>query len=176
MCETEIDGVHVFKSKAHLDDRGSWVRTFDSDWDCANELGLEPFVQISVSTNPRRGTFRGLHYLMVEAKEWKLVTCVSGSVQDILVDTRKESSTHGQIMSLELNPQDVKSLLIPPGVAHGFLTLEDNSILTYAMTAKYDLGADRGVSIFSERLKNVLAFEPGLMSSRDAGLPLMEDI
>ena len=176
MCDTEIHGVHVFKSQAHLDDRGSWVRTFDSDWDCSREIGLEPFVQISVSTNPKRGTFRGLHYLLVEAGEWKLVTCVSGSVQDILLDTRKDSLTHGRIMSVELNPQDVKSLLIPPGVAHGFLTLQENSILTYAMTAKYDQKADRGVSIFSERLKNVLAFEPTLMSSRDSGLPLLEDV
>lgn len=173
MCETEIQGVHLFESNAHIDNRGSWLRIFDRSWACPKAEGLGPFVQISISTNPIFGTFRGLHFLQEKALEWKLVSCAAGAVQDILIDMREESPTKGAIMSLELSHSGTQSLLIPPGVAHGFLTLEQNCVLVYAMTAPYDPNLDMGVSILSDELMGRLLFAPKLISLRDQSLPVL---
>jgi dTDP-4-dehydrorhamnose 3,5-epimerase len=128
----EIEQVTTIFNEALADDRGYFRRVFDKA--AVSELVPFDFVQASVSFNSAQGTLRGMHFQASPSKEWKLVTCIKGQVFDCLVDVRKESKTYGKTQTTELSEEDGLSILIPPGVAHGFQTLVDDTYVYYQMT------------------------------------------
>jgi dTDP-4-dehydrorhamnose 3,5-epimerase len=130
-----ILGVELFNYNSHVDERGSFQRVFDQNDFSASGLN---FVQSSLSINPIRGTVRGLHFQVSPSREWKYVTCVKGDLFDVLVDVRSDSSTYGSYLNFSLSGNSGRSILIPPGVAHGFQTLSDNTHILYHMTEFYD--------------------------------------
>ena len=141
-----IPGAFLVEIEPRADDRGFFARTF-----CAREFaaaGLETggSAQTSLSWNPRRGTLRGLHYQAAPHAEAKLVRCVRGTIYDLLVDLRR------RVAHLPPAPRDRalgrgerNAVYIPPGVAHGFLTLTDDCEVHYAMSEFYEPAAARGV-------------------------------
>lgn len=131
-----IQGVSFFEHSKTNDRRGYFRRI--SDLDEIRDLTLLKFVQSSVSFNTTKGTVRGLHFQSAPSLEWKYVTCLSGSLFDCLVDVRRESLTYGKHMSFELSEENGKSVLIPPGVAHGFQTLEDKTLINYQMSEVFN--------------------------------------
>jgi dTDP-4-dehydrorhamnose 3,5-epimerase len=135
----------------HKDSRGTFRRLYDTDL-LENYLPL-PVIQVSISTNPRIGTLRGLHYQAHPAQEWKVVQCIQGEVWDLVLDLRKDSSTYGKFNFFTLNQKNNLALIIPPGYAHGFQTQTKNSIVTYFMTAKYDVKLSRRMNAKDENLK-----------------------
>lgn len=172
MCDSDIEGVHVFKFTEAVDQRGFWTRLFDLGHPCLVDNGLDPFVQMSLSFNKSQGTFRGLHYLEESAREWKFVAIAQGSVRDFSLDLRPDSTTFGEAMEVRLSRTELSAILLPPGVAHGFLTLEDNSSLVYAMTAMYHPDIDKGVNWRSPAIISKISAEPTTVSPRDSLLPL----
>ena len=130
---TPIDGLFEVFIEPAEDARGFFARTW-----CAEEFarrGLPSrFVQASVSRNREKGTLRGLHFQWPPSREGKLVRCERGAVHDVVVDLRPESPSYLQHFAVCLGQERANAIFIPPGVAHGFQTLEDDTQVFYMMT------------------------------------------
>jgi len=126
------------------DDRGFFARAF-----CEREFAehglVQHMVQTNVSFNARRGTLRGLHFQRAPHREVKLVRCTRGALYDVIVDVRPESAAYGEWMGVELSADSHRMLYVPEGFAHGFLTLEDDTEVTYQVSAFYTPGAEGGL-------------------------------
>lgn len=167
---TSIAGAYLVGTTAHVDERGAFYRTW-----CAEafaEAGLDPHIeQGSLSHNPKRGTLRGMHWQAPPHGEAKLVRCVSGAVYDCIIDLRPESDTYKQWYGVELTAANHLGLFIPPAVAHGFLTLADETTVLYQMNAPYVAGAARGVRWNDPAFGIRWPFEPLVISPRDSDYP-----
>ena len=133
---TLVGGVVVIESEESLDERGGFFRTFCSDEFERNGLPGH-FVQSSISRNASRGTLRGMHFQRDPRPEGKLVRCIRGRVYDVALDLRRSSPTFRQWFAVELDGTATRAVFIPPGVAHGFQTLEDDTQIFYQMTVPY---------------------------------------
>lgn len=139
-----LEGVYLITPEQIRDNRGFFARSF-----CQNELkeiGIEfECRQCNYSYNEKKGTLRGMHYQREPYYEAKIVTCISGSVFDVIIDIRKESDTYLKWQGFYLSPKEYKSLYIPRGFAHGFVTLEDSVCLFYQMSEFYHKGYEAGI-------------------------------
>jgi dTDP-4-dehydrorhamnose 3,5-epimerase len=142
--KTEIAGVVVIESELALDERGSFFRAYCRREFAEYGIDFVP-VQISFSSNARRGTLRGLHFQAPPRPEAKLVSCTRGSAFDIAVDLRPDSPTYGHWSAVELTSTARNALYIPPGCAHGFQTREDKTELLYLISEFYDPTLQRGI-------------------------------
>ena len=140
--DTEIEGVCVIEPTVFGDNRGYFMETY-SKADFA-EIGItEEFVQDNQSKS-KKGVLRGLHF-QIENTQGKLVRVISGRVFDVAVDLRRNSSTYGKWVGVELSEEDKKMLYIPPYFAHGFLVLSDEAEFTYKCTDVYNPTAESGI-------------------------------
>lgn len=141
---TRIEGLFLIDIEPVADERGFFARTY-----CEDEFrkhGLDPRIaQSSISFNPRRGTLRGMHYQREPHSETKLIRCTRGSVFDAVVDLRGDSPTFLQWFGVELTAANRRMLYIPRGLAHGYLSLEDDSEISYQMSAPYHPESASGV-------------------------------
>lgn len=138
---TKIHGLQTLSYSPHVDERGSWQRLFETSSIPEISRG-DGFVQASISRNPKVGTLRGMHSLAESYGEIKVVSCLSGKVQDVVLDARPDSPTFGEHESFQLSWDVPRAIVIPPGCAHGFLTLEENSSLLYLMSKPYDVSKE----------------------------------
>lgn len=130
--ELIIPGAYLIESEPHKDERGSFARQF-----CRREfdeigIGFE-IRQSNISRNYRAGTLRGMHYQREPYPEIKVVSCVEGSAYDVIVDLRPDSPAYLKWCSVGLSADDGKMVYIPPGVAHGFQTLLDQTVIYYQL-------------------------------------------
>lgn len=141
---TKLPGVYTIEPERHVDERGYFARTW-----CRHEFeahGLNPnLAQCSVSFNHRKGTLRGMHYQAAPYEEAKLVRCTRGAIYDVALDLRRESPTFKGWVAAELTADNGRLLYIPEGVAHGFVTLEENTEVFYQISLPYEPEAARGV-------------------------------
>ena len=152
IIKTPIEGLLVIKPKIFGDDRGYFFESWSRESFAKNGLDLD-FVQDNQSLS-RKGVLRGLHFQNPPFSQGKLVRVIKGSVLDIAVDIRKESATYGQHFSIELNEENKTIFWIPPGFAHGFVTLEDDTIFTYRCTGVYN-AASEGALLWSDADLNI---------------------
>jgi dTDP-4-dehydrorhamnose 3,5-epimerase len=142
--DTELAGAYVIELEKREDERGHFARLW-----CEKELGdrglVNRIAQINSGFSPRAGTLRGLHYQLPPHAEVKVVRCTRGAVYDVIVDLRRESPTYRRWMGLELNADSWRLLYVPEGCAHGYLTLTENTELTYLASRSYAPDAARGV-------------------------------
>ena len=164
--ETKLNGAFLIKPFVNEDERGFFSRTF-----CKKEFethGLNGnVVQCNLSYNSRRGTFRGMHFQVSPFEEDKTVACIQGSVLDYIVDLRESSPTFREWISVELTGQNGYSLYVPKGFAHGFLTLEDDTLIHYRMSQYYHPEAARGFRYDDPAFNISLPFEITTISERD---------
>jgi len=140
----DIFGVIVVTPKRFADDRGYVSEVYVDAW--AAELGLSgPFVQENESHSLKAGTVRGLHFQLAPHAQAKLVRCVRGSIFDVAVDLRAGSSTYGQHVTRELSAANGEQLFVPEGFAHGFCTLEPDTMVIYKLSSPYRPGSEGGV-------------------------------
>lgn len=127
-----LPGVFLLEMEPFVDERGSFARQF-----CRKELasyGLDfTICQCNLSHNTHKHTLRGLHYQKAPWPEIKIVSCLKGSFLDVIVDLRKDSPTYLQHLSTELTESSEKMIYIPPFMAHGFLTLQDDTTVYYQL-------------------------------------------
>lgn len=170
-----LPGAFVIDVEPVADERGSFARTFSADAFVAH--GLAPvFVESSLSHNRARMTLRGLHYQAPPYEEDKLVSCVSGSIYDVIVDLRPTSPTFGKAFSAVLEASFHRAIYVPKGFAHGYLTLDDHTIVSYHMTERYRPEAARGVRFDDPALAiDWPALDP-IVSPRDRALPRLSEI
>jgi dTDP-4-dehydrorhamnose 3,5-epimerase len=170
---TELPGVALIELEPLRDERGSFARTFDAELFAAHGLDSR-VVQCNSSYNARAGTLRGLHYQAAPHAEGKLVRCLRGRIFDVVVDLRPSSTTHCRWLGVELDAGGVRSLFVPAGCAHGFLTLLDHSEVHYQMSAPYVPSAARGVRFddpaFAIRWPEPPGGQP-ILSARDRAFP-----
>jgi dTDP-4-dehydrorhamnose 3,5-epimerase len=137
-----LAGVVLVAHDVSRDSRGSFRRVIDLA-ELAG-LGLDARVsQVSAATNDVRGTVRGMHFQVHPHEESKTIWCMRGSVFDVLVDVRPDQPTYGSWCSVTLREGDGLALHVPPGIAHGYQTLEDDSALVYMMSAPHHQGSAR---------------------------------
>ena len=137
---TDFAGAYLIETEPNWDERGFFERTWCRDEFAANGLDVS-WVQEGVSFNPRKGTLRGLHYQAEPFPEAKLVRCTKGAAFDVIADLRPQSSTVNKWASFELTAQVHRALYVPPGFAHGFHTLEDDTEIHYLISEFYRPGA-----------------------------------
>jgi dTDP-4-dehydrorhamnose 3,5-epimerase len=171
--ESALPGVFIVDIERLSDDRGFFARTYCSEEFAAKGMGPE-LRQCSVSHNARRGTLRGLHFQAAPHAEHKLVRCTAGSVFDVIVDVRRESSHYGRWVSVELTAANRRAVFIPPGFAHGFITLSDDAEVYYMISVPHAPEHARGFKWNDPAFGIQWPLEPTVISPRDAGYPLMQ--
>jgi len=141
--ETKLKGSYIIEPERVKDERGFFARTF-----CREEFkshSLNPnLVQCNISYNKKKGTLRGMHYQIAPHEEAKLVSCIRGSIYDVIIDVRPDSLTYGQWIAIELTAL-IKMLYVPEGFAHGFQSLEDDTLVFYQMSEFYHPESARGI-------------------------------
>jgi dTDP-4-dehydrorhamnose 3,5-epimerase len=165
-----VPGAFLVEIEPRADERGAFARTFCEREFAAQGLATR-FVQTSLSINVRRGTLRGLHWQAAPHAEAKLVRCVRGRVYDLLVDVRPGSHIFRQHLAVELAADARNAVYVPPGVAHGFLTLEDDCEVHYAMSAFHAPEAARGARWDDPAFGIVLPEPVAAISERDRSWP-----
>lgn len=173
--KTKLPGVTLIECQPMRDARGSFMRTFCAREMAAHGLGAG-LAQASESHNGARATLRGLHFQAYPDMEEKLVRCPRGAIFDVMVDIRPGSPTFGQWVGYELSEANGRQIYAAQGFAHGFQTLEPDSVALYHMGAFYDPAKARGVRFDDPDLGIAWPLPPGPMSERDAVLPLLRDL
>ena len=173
--ETAIPGVVGLDVGKQEDARGTFARIY-----CAEEFrarGLElPDNQMAISHNRVRGTLRGLHFIDEQVGEAKLVRCIRGSIFDVAVDLRRQSPAFGRYISVELNAERGNAIYLPRGVAHGFLTLADDSDILYQFSQPFRSGLERGIRWDDPEIGIGWPLAPALLSDRDRTLPFLSEL
>ena len=171
---TKIEGAYQIEPERLADERGFFARTW-----CQSEFeahGLESrLVQCSVSFSPSRGTLRGMHYQVAPHGETKLVRCTRGAIYDVMIDLRPDSPSRLAWVAVELTAENRLALYIPPGLAHGFLTLTEDCEVFYQMSEFFHEPSARGVR-WNDPVFGIEWPAPvALISGRDAGYPLWQE-
>lgn len=165
-----LDGVWLLDLEKRGDDRGFFARVF-----CAAEFqahGMETvFPQMNTNYSATKGILKGLHWQTGEHAEAKLVRCIAGRAYEMLVDMRPDSPTFRQWEAHILNSAERKLLYLPPGFAHGFLSLEDDTEITYMVSQPYAPGAERGVRFDDPGLKLEWPIPIASVSEKDRNWP-----
>jgi len=124
-------------------------------------------IQANVSFNKLKGTLRGMHYQKAPHQEAKLVRCSRGSIYDVIIDLRKDSPTFMDWIGVELSQDNYKMLYIPEDFAHGFITLEDNTEVSYLMSEFYVPGSGATIRWNDSQFNIQWPFEPVVISEKD---------
>ena len=141
---TTLPDVILIAPQKHGDDRGYFSETFRDSWfrEHVADIG---FVQDNHSLSAETGTLRGLHFQTPPYAQGKLVRCIAGAIWDVAVDIRKGSAHYGQWAAAELTAENGHQLYIPPGFAHGFVTLVPATQVIYKCTDYYAPDCDAGL-------------------------------
>lgn len=170
--KTSIPGLISLRRTEKVDSRGSFSRLFDHQE--LSSFGWPELVnQVNFSITAIRGTVRGIHAQPGTSAEHKLVTCVRGAIWDVCVDLRKNSPTFLRWEAITLGADGGLSVLVPPGVAHGFQSLSNDVQLVYCHSAPYEPDSEIGVSPFDPGLAISWPLEVTAISDRDLKHPLL---
>ena len=159
---TKIKGVRISKSISVFDSRGIFIK-------------LHPFKEfknnldsVAISINPTPGTIRGMHFQIEPFAEEKIISCIQGSVFDVIVDIRPQSHTFGKWASFELSDHNQVQAYLPKGIAHGFQTLQPDTIIQYCLSASYSPESAYSIDPIGELSIN-WPIKDFLISAKDSG-------
>ena len=165
-----LDGAWILELEPHDDDRGFFARVW-----CAEEFrarGMKDrLAQCSLSFSRRAGTLRGMHFQAPPAEEAKVVRCVRGAVYDVLLDLRPASPSYRKWIARELTAENRRSVYVPEGFAHGFLTLTDDTEVLYLISAPHAPALVRGVRWNDPAFGIEWPRSPAVISERDRTYP-----
>lgn len=168
-----LEGAFRIEAEKARDERGFFARII-----CVREFadhGLNgSFIQSSISHNRLRGTVRGMHFQWPPSREAKLVRCIRGRVQDFLIDLRPGSATFQQHVSVVLDETEANAVYIPPGFAHGFQTLLDDSVVQYHMTDEFRPDLAAGFRWNDPAFSITMPLPVTVIAARDAEYPLFD--
>ncbi len=170
--QLSLKGLIQIDFKRFDDDRGSFFETFKAS-DFAGAGISEIFMQDNHSISSK-GVLRGLHFQRAPHAQGKLVRVIRGSAWDVAVDMRPESTTFRKWEALELSSSNSSMLYIPPGFAHGFLSLCEGTELVYKCTAEYHASSDGGIRWDDPALGIEWPTRDVILSRKDAELPFLD--
>lgn len=162
---TDLPGVFVVHLEPEQDARGHFARLWDTE-----TMGAS-IAQASVSWNARRHTLRGLHWQVAPHAEAKLVRCTRGAIFDVAVDVRPGSPTERRWFGLHLSAREPRALYLAEGLAHGFLTLEDDTEVSYLISTRHAAEAARGACYDDPAFSIEWPAPPAVIADRDRSFP-----
>ena len=169
-----IDGVWIAESPVWSDDRGffrEWFKSADVKNATGRDFGIEQ-ANISLSS---KGTLRGIHYSIATLGQAKWITCVSGSIKDVIVDIRPDSKSFGQWLEVELRGDSGKAVLISEGLGHGFVALEDNTAVAYLVSTPFSPSDEFEINPLDEKIGIIWGFDLSELkiSDKDKNAPTL---
>jgi dTDP-4-dehydrorhamnose 3,5-epimerase len=171
--ETPLPGAFLIDMEPLADERGFFARTYCTEEFAA--LGLEcEWRQCSVSCNTRKGTLRGLHYQSAPHEEHKLVRCTAGAIFDVILDIRPNSANFRRWFGAQLSAANHRALFVPPGLAHGFITLNDDTEVYYMISVPHAPEYAQGYRWDDPAFAIEWPIAPSVVSPRDAAYPLLD--
>lgn len=165
--ETEIPGVFLIENLAFTDNRGEFVKIYQESIFKRNGLHFnlsEHFFSISA-----KGVIRGLHFQSPPFTQEKLIYVPKGKIFDVIVDLRLNSSTYGKYVTVTLSSENHHSVFIPCGCAHGFQSLQDDTITVYSQRSEFSPSSDGGINPLSMEIEWPLS--DYIISDKDKNLP-----
>jgi len=165
--KTNLEGLLLLEMELCHDHRG-W---FSEGWNAKNSNFRVD--QVNFSTSPLKGTFRGLHYQADPHGQVKIVFCVRGKVEDVVVDIRSDSPTYLRSVKVELAPDNGRAVFIPKGFAHGWLSMEPYSQIIYLVEGPWNKESERGLRYDDPAIDLSLPAPVKVISSRDAQWPVI---
>ena len=168
----DISGVKLFNVKSFEDHRGSFSEVFLSN-SKHKEFGIN-YVQENQSIS-KYGVFRGMHFQKGNYSQAKLIRIIKGKALDFICDLRVSSPSFKKIITIDLNPENI--LFLPKGLAHGFLCLEDNTILNYKCDNYYDPKSESGFNLFNSNINFDMKLKKDriILSNKDNKLPNIDE-
>lgn len=172
--KTEFADLLLIEPTVFNDERGCFFESYNKLTFQSNGVQAE-FVQDNLSVS-HKNVLRGLHFQSPPFAQGKLVSVVKGSVLDVVVDIRKASLTYGKSYSVELTAANNIMLYVPPGFAHGFISLEDNTVFTYKCTNNYNKASEGGI-LWNDPILNIdWKCNSSILSEKDLLLPPFTDL
>lgn len=170
----DINGLVLIKPHLFPDDRGFFMESYkESEFKKGGITAI--FVQDNQSLSNKH-VLRGLHYQCAPKAQGKLIRVIKGTVWDVAVDIRRGSPTYKKWTSIELSEENNMMLYIPPGFAHGFVTLSDEAHLLYKCTEEYDQKLDAGIRWDDPDINIAWPVKDPLVSDKDKKLPFFKEI
>ena len=173
IIHTSIKDLLIIQPQVFRDERGYFFESFNHSSFVEEGLDLH-FVQDNESKS-QKGVLRGLHFQAPPFAQGKLVRVIKGAVMDVAVDIRKESPTYGKHFIQLLNEENKTMLWVPPGFAHGFVTLVDDTIFSYKCTNVYNKASEGSVRWDDADLNIVWGVTNPSLSDKDKVSPLFKD-
>jgi len=174
IAPTLLDGLKVIEIDRLSDERGFFARTFD-EAELSRAGIVAAICECSASFNTVRGTLRGLHFQAAPHEEDKFVRCTAGAIFDVAVDIRPSSPTYRGWYGTELSAENRRTLFIPKGFAHGFITLNNAAEVYYMMTMPFVPGFVRTIRWDDPELAISWPSTPAVISARDRSAPTLSD-
>lgn len=168
-----IEGAWIVRSAVYADERGTFREWFKGD-EIRNVLGREFVVAQSNISISHRGVLRGIHFSLASQGQAKWVTCVAGSIWDVVVDIRPTSPTFKNWVGVELRGNSADALFIGEGLGHAFIALEDNSIVSYLLTSPYSPKEEFEITPMDPELAIEWPLSERLMSPKDEVAPTLD--
>lgn len=167
LVKTVFDNVKVYKLKSRTDNRGLMTYVYED--------GMEGFVskETRIYDMPKKGTFFGIHYREENEPMQKLVTVVKGSGMDYVIDLRKDSVTYLKWESLELSADNALAVLIPEGIGHAFISLEDNTLQAFTIDKTGKEGHSKQLNYKEEKIGLKLPVDVAEISDYDEAAPFL---
>ncbi len=172
LIETGISGLVVLQPNVWKDDRGYFFESYNAQ--TFSSLGLDLNFKQDNQSFSQKGILRGLHYQKGAFAQGKLVRVIQGSVYDVAVDLRKESPTYGKHFGIMLSESNFTMMYVPPGFAHGFSVLEDNTLFLYKCTEVYNKESEGGIIWNDPDLGIDWKVENPILSDKDQLLPTLK--
>ena len=175
--ETKISAVKRLTPKRHGDDRGWFSEVYRAD--ILSEHGIaNVFLQDNQSFSAPAGTIRGLHFQVAPNAQAKLIRVLAGAILDVAVDIRYDSPTYGRHVAVRLDAAGGEQLFVPAGFAHGFCTLEPNTMVAYKVDAYYSPADDRNLRWNDPSIGIAwpVAEADAILSGKDKAAPLLADL
>lgn len=142
--KTNINNLFLIQNSIYRDLRGNFVKTFSND-SLNLELNKNINIKESFISKNKKNSLRGIHVQINKSRSYKFVSCLNGKILDVCIDLRKKSKTFLQIYKKKLLSDNYNTILIPPGVGHGFLSLTDETLVLYEISKNYNLKDDMSI-------------------------------
>jgi dTDP-4-dehydrorhamnose 3,5-epimerase len=169
-----IQGAWLFESPLHIDNRGDFREWFKETF-VREKLGREFHIAQSNLSRSKRGVVRGIHFSTANEGQAKWITCANGKLWDVVVDIRPNSPSFRRWEAVELRAEEGKSVLISEGLGHAFLSLEDDTVISYLLTSPYSPKDEFAINPRDEEIAIAWPDMPLLFSEKDAAAPSLRD-
>ena len=170
--ELGLSGAWLFEEKVHFDSRGSFQEWFRSD--LIEEITGRAFPVVQANTSlSQKGVLRGIHFSTNPIGQAKWVTCTAGAIWDVLVDLRPESKTFKKWIGIDLAGDDAKAILVPERFGHAFVSLEENTKVSYLLTSAFAPRFEFGITPFDNDIGIIWPEMELILSERDRNAPTL---